>query len=257
MASNLERPGRRRLLRFLAVAGMALVLYVLAGFLLVPRLTRWAIEKYGRAALHREVTLREARFNPFTLEQTLTGLQIRDRDRRPLFALDRLHLELAPSGIFKRAWRLHDLQVDQPVAQLHILPDGKLSIADPLTGDDHSRSLSRLIIDRFAIRDGKLEIIDESVTPPVTLSFAPANAEVHDLVTLPEGRGRHALSIAFTSGGTKSSLRMTGWQTISPLGISGRVYARNIALPAIVAPAHVVVAAAIQCAAANRDGAPA
>src|SRR5205807_4244496 len=71
MASNLERPGRRRLLRFLAVAGMALVLYVLAGFLLVPRLTRLAIEKYGRAALHREVTLREARFNPFTLEQTL------------------------------------------------------------------------------------------------------------------------------------------------------------------------------------------
>src|SRR5258708_12544414 len=98
MDPNLEHPRRRRLLRLLAGAGIALVVYGLGGFLLVPPLARWAIEKKGRAALHREVTLREVRFNPFTLDLNLAGLRIRDRDRRPLFDLDRLHLQLAPSG---------------------------------------------------------------------------------------------------------------------------------------------------------------
>jgi uncharacterized protein involved in outer membrane biogenesis len=228
---GIERPGRRRLLRLIAAAGIALSLYTLSGFLLVPRLARWAIQEKGRAALHREVTLREISFNPFTLELNLTGLRIRDRDRQPLFSLDRLHLKLALSGIFKRAWRLRELRIDRPSVELRILRDGKPSVADLLTGGNNSATLPRLIIDRFAIRDGKLDFIDESVTPPVAVSFTPVNAEVRDLVTLPEQRGEHALSIAFARGSTKSSIRMIGQQTISPFGLSGRIEARNIALP--------------------------
>jgi uncharacterized protein involved in outer membrane biogenesis len=235
MDRSLERPGRRRLVRLLAAVGIALVLYAIGGFLLVPPLVRWVIENKGRAALHREVTLREARFNPFTLELNLAGLRIRDRDRRPLLDLDRLYLQFAPSGVFKRAWRLRDLRLEGAAAELRILRDGSLSIADLFTNDDKSHSLPRLIIDRFAIRNGKVEVVDESVTPPVTASFSPANAEVRELVTLPEERGEHALSIAFNSGSTKSTIRMTGSQTLSPLGLSGRIEARDIAIPPLVA----------------------
>ncbi|HXA18726.1 MAG TPA: DUF748 domain-containing protein [Thermoanaerobaculia bacterium] len=219
------------MLRIVAVAGIAVTLYALCGLLLIPRLVRWAIQEKGGAAIHREVTLREVGFNPFTLALNLTGLRIRDRDRQPLLSLDRLHLELALSGIVKRAWRLRELRIEGLVVQLRILRDGKLSIADLLPGDGNSAPLSRLIIDRFAIRDGKVELIDESVTPPVAARLAPVNAEVRDLVTLPEQRGEHALSIHFATGSIKSSIRMTGQQTISPLGLSGRIEARNIALP--------------------------
>jgi uncharacterized protein involved in outer membrane biogenesis len=227
---SVERPGRRRLLRLVAAAGIALSLYTLSGFLLVPRLARWAIQEKGLAALHREVTVREVWFNPFTLELNLTELRILDRDRQPLFSLDRLHLEIALSGIFKRAWRLRELRIDRPSVELRILRDGKPSVADLLTGDNNSAPLPRLIIDRFAIRDGKFDFIDESATPPVAVSLAPVNAEVRDLVTLPEQRGEHALSIAFATGSTKSSIRMIGQQTISPFGLFGRIEARNIAI---------------------------
>ena len=224
------RPRRRGLLRLAAAAAIVLAIYALTGFLLVPRLARWAIEEKGRAALHREVTLREARFNPFTLDLELTGLRIRDRDRQPLFSLDRLHLELALSGVFRRAWRLRELQIDRPHVALRILRDGKLSVADLLTGDNHSGTLPRLIIDQLAIRNGKVDFVDESVHPPVAASLTPVNALVRELVTLPEQRGDHALSIAFAGEKTKGSIRMTGQQTISPFGLSGRIEARNIAL---------------------------
>jgi uncharacterized protein involved in outer membrane biogenesis len=228
---GVERKGRRRLLRLIAAACIALALYTLTGFLLVPWLVRRTIQQQGRAALHREVTLREARFNPFTLELDLAGLRIRDRDGQPLFSFDRLHLQLAPSGIFKRAWRLGELRIDRPVVGLRILRDGKLSVADLLTGADHSGPPARLIIDRFAIRDGKVGFIDESVTHPLAVEFTRANADVRDLVTLPEQRGEHALSIAFGEGSDRSSIRMVGQQTIAPFGLTGRIEARNIALP--------------------------
>ncbi len=236
------RPRRRSGLRFLAAAGIALFLYTLAGFLLVPRLVRWAIQEKGGAALHRQVTVREVSFNPFTLDLDLGRLQIRDLDRRPLFSLERLHLRLGLSGIFRRAWRLRELRIDRPSVALRILRDGKLSIADLLTHDDQSSTLTRLIIDRLAIGEGKLDFIDESVRPPVAVSLTPMNAEVRDLVTLPEGRGEHTLTIAFAGDGTKlegaksdakSTIRMTGQQTISPFGLTGRIEAHNIDLPAL------------------------
>lgn len=227
---SVERPGRRRLLRLAAAAGVVLSVYALTGFLLVPRLARWAIQERGRAALHREVTVGEVRFNPFTFDLNLNGLRIRDRDRQPLFSLDRLHLNLALSGVFKRAWRLGELRIDRPYVELRILRDGKLSIADLLTADNDSATLPRLIIDQLAIRDGKLDFIDDSVNPPVAVRLTPVNAEVRDLVTLPEQRGQHSLSIAFAGENTKSSIRMIGQQTISPFGLSGRIEARNIAL---------------------------
>jgi uncharacterized protein involved in outer membrane biogenesis len=247
---SVERPARRRLLRIAAVAGVALILYALSGFLLIPRLVRWAIQEKGGAAIHREVTLREVGFNPFTLELNLTGLRIRDRDRQPLLSLDRLHLELALSGIVRRAWQLRTLRVEGLIVRLRVLRDGKLGIADLLLGNASSAALPRLIIGRFAIRDGKVELIDESVTPPVAASLAPVTAEVRDLITLPEQRGEHALSIRFGTGATKSSIRMTGQQTLSPLGLSGRIEARNIALPSLaqwLAPDTPIVLRGGQC----------
>jgi hypothetical protein len=228
---SVERPGSRRLLRLAAAAGVVLSVYTLTGFLLVPRLARWAIQEKGRAALHREVTLREVRFNPFTFDLNLSGLRIRDRDGQPLFSLDHLHLALALSGIFNRTWRVGELRIDRPYVELRVLRDGKLSVADLLTANNDSATLPRLIIDQLAIRDGKLDFIDESVTPPVAVSLTPVNAEVRDLVTLSEKRGQHALSILFVREHTKSSIRMIGHQTISPFGLSGRIEARNIALP--------------------------
>src|ERR1700686_3053004 len=130
---SVGRPGSRRLPRLAAGAGGVLSVYALPGFLLVPRLARWAIQEKGRAALHREVTLREVRFNPFTFDLNLSGLRIRDRDLQPLFSLDHLHLELALSGILKRTWRVSELRIDRPYVELRVLRDGKLSVADLLT----------------------------------------------------------------------------------------------------------------------------
>ena len=159
-----QHPGHRRLRRVIAALGVAVVLYALTGFLVVPRLVRWAVQKKGSQALNRAVTLSEVTFNPFTLDLRARELRIRDRDGQPLFSFDRLHLRLGISGTFKRAWHLRELTIDRPAMQVRFLRDGKLSFADLLNSDDKSPP-SRVIVDRLAIRGGELDFADESATP--------------------------------------------------------------------------------------------
>ncbi len=225
-----QHPGHRRLPRRIATLGVAVVLYALAGFLVVPRLVRWAVQRKGSQALHhRAVTLGEVSFNPFTLEARLRDLRIRDRDGQPLFSFDLLQLRLGPSGVFQRAWRLRELTFDKPSLQVRFLRDGKLSFADLLNSGDKS-PLPRVIVDRLAIRGGRLDYADESRTPRFNTSFAPLNADVRDLITIPGERGEHVLSIGFDRN---SMIRIVGKQTFEPFGLSGTIVASRIALPTL------------------------
>ncbi|HYM59282.1 MAG TPA: DUF748 domain-containing protein [Thermoanaerobaculia bacterium] len=217
----------RRWVRVLAIAAIAVALYALVGFFVVPRLIRWAVQEKGSTALHREVTVGKVAFNPFTLEADLETLRIRDRDRQPLFSFNRFHVDVQVSGILQRAWRLRELTIDEPNVAVRILRDGSLSIADLLKGDNKSSELPRVIVDHFAIRSGKVDFADDSVAPRFAASFTPVNVDVRDLVTLPGEQGEHALQIGFNR---ESTIRITGKQVIQPLGISGRIEAKNIVL---------------------------
>ena len=55
---------------------IATVLYALAGFFGVPALIEWQLPKQASKQLGRVVTLAQARFNPFTLQLTLSDLHI-------------------------------------------------------------------------------------------------------------------------------------------------------------------------------------
>jgi len=73
MASIFEagRAWVRGHVRLLGTVAAFLILYALAGFLLVPHLARSAIEDYVRDALRRQVSIAALSFNPFTLTAEL------------------------------------------------------------------------------------------------------------------------------------------------------------------------------------------
>src|SRR5436190_3565541 len=206
-----------------------LLAYTLAGFFVAPALMRWGIQKKGSEALQRQVTVAQASFNPFTLEAGLGDLRVLDRDRQPLFFVAAVHLRLGLSGIFRRAARLRDLTIDQPSLQVRFLPNGKLSFADLLVPSGENSPPPRLIIDHLQIRGGKLDVADESVTPRWTTTFAPLNAELHELATIPGEKGDHALAI----GAGKSLIRIAGRQSLEPFGFTGHVDLKRIELGSI------------------------
>ena len=76
----------------LGVVLALLLLYTLAGFLLVPRLARNAAIDYVQRDLHRHLTIGEVRFNPFTFTVQIRQLALTEADGAPIakFALLRI-----------------------------------------------------------------------------------------------------------------------------------------------------------------------
>jgi hypothetical protein len=59
---------------------VAFVLYLLAGFFLVPAILKWQMQKQLPAVTKRQAAVREIRFNPLTLSLTVRGLALTEPD---------------------------------------------------------------------------------------------------------------------------------------------------------------------------------
>ncbi len=76
-----------------------LLIYTLAGFFLTP----WLIERQLRKTVEqtgRSLSVTEIRTNPYLLTAEVTGLEIRDKDSKPLFTLERFFADVQTSSDF-------------------------------------------------------------------------------------------------------------------------------------------------------------
>ena len=217
-----------------AWAAVALGLYAIIGFFVVPKIARSQIEKQSRALLHREATVARVRFNPFTLAAIVEGLDLKDRDGSDLFHLDRLTADFQLSGVFRRAFRFREIVLEGPRVVARIAANGRLSIADLFEKsadekpEDKKSSLPRLLVDRFAMHGGAAKFVDASKTPPFREEFAPLDLELHGLTTIPEESGDHSITLGLGEG---ARVRWSGRQTVEPLRFEGKVEIAGIRLP--------------------------
>ena len=59
-------------------AAALLVVFAIVGFFVVPPILKSVLTTQLTAALHREVAIREVRFNPFALSATVRGLTVKE-----------------------------------------------------------------------------------------------------------------------------------------------------------------------------------
>lgn len=239
---NLPRKWRRRA----GITIAAIAVYAIVGFFVVPPILRSQIQTRSRQLLNREAAVERVRFNPFTLTTEITHLRIADRDGADLFSLDRLMVNLQVIGILRRAYRLKEVEVDRPHLVARILADGKPSIADlfespqapepqapaPRTAPSGTakRPLARAIINRFVVRDGSVDFVDESRTPQFAETLAPLDLDVRDLSTIPREGGEHVVTVGI---GQRTRIRWSGRQTVDPLRLEGRFELSAISLPRV------------------------
>ena len=62
------------------------VLFTIIGFFVVPPIVKSVLASQLSAALHREVTINEVRFNPFVLSATVRGLSVKEPKGAETFA---------------------------------------------------------------------------------------------------------------------------------------------------------------------------
>ncbi|MFT3799657.1 MAG: DUF748 domain-containing protein [Burkholderiaceae bacterium] len=129
-----RRPRRwpRRVLIGLLIA---LVLYALLGFVLLPRIARGQLEKILAEQFDRPVQVESIRFNPFKLllkvRHVTVGPKPGDGNHdQPLFRLGALDVDAAWRSLFQLAPVVSSVRIDAPQVSLARLPDGRYSIQD-------------------------------------------------------------------------------------------------------------------------------
>ena len=124
-----------RIRHVLWMAASLLVLFNVAGFLVLPPLARSQLERRLSAALGRPVTVGRVRVNPYTLSATIERVEVRDKGGATLFlGCERLHVDFALWASRSGEWVVPAVEVDGVRANLVVEPDGLLNIADLLAG---------------------------------------------------------------------------------------------------------------------------
>ncbi|SEN98686.1 protein of unknown function [Duganella sp. CF517] len=215
----------------LGVAG-AVGVYALAGGWALPWLIKRQVPQFVETELERKASIGDVSFNPFTLRLEAKDVRVTEADGAPLFGVGALAVEMQWRSLVRRAWSLAEIRVTAPSVRLAISADGKFNIAqlmetlDKRKRDDSDSGMPRLIIEHFALEQGRVEMHDRHAGYNDT--FAPIAFELNHLSTLPDENGNYTLSADAGLGG---KLRWKGAAALNPIGGSGVLSLENVALP--------------------------
>ncbi|WP_313513981.1 DUF748 domain-containing protein [Pseudomonas sp.] len=219
-------------------AMVALALYALIGFLILPavavRVINAKLAEYATVPAHLE----KVRFNPFTLEAELTGLRFGEVGGESL-AFARLYANLQLNSLWSGALHLADAELDQPLVDLRFAKDGALNLAQlfKLPADEAPAETPAepaadegpfpLRIDRLAIGDGKLHFQDLRPSQPIEFFYDSLNLDLANLSTLPDGDAEATLFASSPAGGR---IDWQGHMSLAPIRSSGHLQISDVAL---------------------------
>ncbi len=149
------------------IAGMVLAVYTLAGFFLVPVLSRYFLVRQLGGVLHRDVTVESMTFNPFSLNAIVTGLTVRDKTGDGFAAIRRIRINLGALRLLTLTPWISELQVEGPHVKIIRLADGTWNFSDLIPpGTDPSSegaefaqggAIPKLVLENVSVKQGIVE----------------------------------------------------------------------------------------------------
>lgn len=229
LAAFLRR--RRRLI--LGLAGLY-ALWILAGFLLVPRLVRPRLERALAGATHRKATLAAVRFNPFNLTMTFEGLRIPNRSGGEWISLRRLYVNARFWPLLTRTAAFSVVEVDGLEVRTVLDAQGHLNFQDLLDEpapkpEPGAKPTAWIVAIRtFQLRGARLAFEDHSMAAPFRTAFGPVNLRVDGIRTQVGHQSSYALD-AWTEA--REHLVWKGEIGFAPLMSTGHLAVENLQLP--------------------------
>jgi len=237
MKTNFRDWLRTRRGKQVAWAGVALVVYALTGFFVVPWILGKVIPNQAGDILGREVTIETIRINPFVLSGSFQGVLVQDNDGSPLLSWDEVYGNFQLSSIFHWAFTFKEIRVVDPYVHLQINPDYSLNISDILEDlEDHSEELApdeglgipSLRVEEITITNAVAMVSDLTLREPFHRKIGPVDLRLEKLHTHPESENPY--SIAGTTGAGES-FAWGGRFFLFPLRSEGQISVENVRIP--------------------------
>ena len=112
---------------------IVLLLFSLLGFIGVPLLAQYVVAGRIATSLHRPVSMKRVRFNPYTLRLDVKKLHIGDRDASERFIdIGRIQVRVSWSSLFRLAPVVREVAVDRPAIHIVRTAEQRFNFSDLL-----------------------------------------------------------------------------------------------------------------------------
>ncbi|AYC31662.1 DUF748 domain-containing protein [Pseudomonas cavernae] len=206
---------------------IALALYSLLGFLILPgialRVANQQLAQYATVPAHLE----RLELNPFSLELTLWGLHVGEAEQAQA-GFQRLYANLQLDSLWSGALHLAAVELEKSHTEVLFAKDGKLNLSqlfelppsEPKPAEQPPSEPFPLRIDRIVLTEGGLHFQDLRPSEPVEFAYDSLNLELMNLSTLPHDNADMSLVAIGPHGGR---IDWHGQVSLSPITSSGQL----------------------------------
>ena len=211
----------------------ALGVYALGGFVVAPWWIKRELPHYLKTHLDATGSVGEIAINPFKFTVDVRDFALTESGgAQPAIAFDRLFVDFEAISLIHRAWTFADISLEHPRFNLEADANGALNLVklapkNAAPKKESSPGLPRLLLQRLALKQGRVTFTDKAVTKPATAKLEPVEFELHDLSTLPDQRGEYTLSARLPAGGT---LGWRGTISLAPIASAGQIELKAVKL---------------------------
>jgi hypothetical protein len=244
--SRIRRRKRRNRRIVGAVVGVVVV-YLLAGFFVLPRVAKSQIETRVGALLGREVSVAKVRTNPLAFSVTLEGFSVKEPDGSAEFVgWERLYVNAEFWTSLVGAWRVREVALDGFRARAVVNPDGSLNVSDLLDtfagaaggGEEgapaETKAARPVVVGSVAVKQASVSIADDSRGRPFRTQIGPLDFTLTDFHTGGAGEAPYRFA-AVTEAGER--LEWSGTLKAAPFRSEGTLRLAGI-VPGKYAPYH-------------------
>src|SRR5580658_9205707 len=133
--------GRHQTIKQWAIRiGVAVALYTIVGFFVLPAVIKSQMLKRLPALTHRHVAVQEVKLNPYALSFTSRGFSLTETNGEEFVSLGELYVHFSLSSLLKRGLVFREINVKEPSANVIRLADGTFNFSNLLTNTPPSET---------------------------------------------------------------------------------------------------------------------
>jgi uncharacterized protein involved in outer membrane biogenesis len=195
------------------------VVYLLAGFFLVPGLVRSEATSWVKTNLDKPVALGRIRFNPLTFTLDIDDIAL-PQTQRPMVAVGHLRVGFSVLSLIQSAYRFTEVTLDRPFIRAVIRPDGSLNLVE-LEPRTHSKGPNPAVkITTLTVNQGRIIYTDDSQAQRPEEALIPIAFVLRDFQTNVAQGGDFALNAKSARGET---IAWRGTLSAAPISSRGRL----------------------------------
>ena len=224
---------------------IALALYTIIGFFVVPAIIKSQMLKRLAALTHRAAAIEQVKFNPYALSLTIRGFSLKETNGDVFSSFDEFYANFQPiASLFKWSWVFSDISLKKPFAQITYRADGTFNFSNLLdTNSTPTTSaptntpaeLPRVTIYSLSISNGAVAFADLNRKDTFRTEFSPIDLNLTNLTTIRDRNSPYSFIARTPSGET---FAWSGTITVNPLASAGVFRLGALRIPKYSTYAH-------------------